>query len=292
VVVSAQANSIDLFGLGADLTMLHRSYDGNKWSAAWDLLGGAFSSPPVVLPAPSGIFGIFARGLDFLIYHANWKPGTTAQWSKLGGGLRGEPTSASAPAAVSVHNLTFVFTTADDGAIWYTVFDGNYWKPWASLGIVESGVSFVSEPVVTCFTSSEEAVVVPQSGQQQATPGSTPVNPYYAQPTPLIGAGMRIDVFRVGTRAYDGSVYANSLRHKWLDSSGWHGQLDASGNDTGHWEPIRPGGQPASWACAPSIYAPNPHKLSPVVTQPTLPPINFYVPRPGQHRRPDTQCRI
>jgi hypothetical protein len=97
VVVSAQANSIDLFGLGADLTMLRRSYDGNKWSAAWDLLGDAFISPPVALPAPSGTFDIFARGLDFLIYHANWKPGTTAQWSKLGGGLRGEPKSASAP---------------------------------------------------------------------------------------------------------------------------------------------------------------------------------------------------
>jgi hypothetical protein len=138
VVVSAQANSIDLFGLGADLTMLHRSYDGNKWSAAWDLLGGAFSSPPVVLPAPSGIFGIFARGLDFLIYHANWKPGTTAQWSKLGGGLRGEPTSASAPAAVSVHNLTFVFTTADDGAIWYTGHRSALWKAVSLLSVSQS----------------------------------------------------------------------------------------------------------------------------------------------------------
>jgi hypothetical protein len=280
VVVSAAANHIDLFGLGSDQSMLHRSYNGSKWSAAWDLLGGGFTSPPVVLPGASGTFDIFGRGLDFLIYRTTWKPGTIAQWSKLGGGLLGEPTSASAPSAVRVRNDMFVFTTADDGAIWYTIFDGNYWKPWASLGVVETAasgyaaglggaISFISEPVATFFASTE---VNPLQGGTVASGGTGttrgPPGPY-AQPAPLIGEGMRIDVFGVGT--YNGFLRGSSLWHKWLDNQGWHGQKDAGGNDTDHWELIN-----GSWACAPSIYAPNHGK-----TIVSMPPINFYVSEPN-----------
>jgi hypothetical protein len=218
--------------------MLHRSLDGNRWNS-WDQLGGAFTSPPVVLPGASGTFDIFARGLEFLIYRTTRKPGTLAQWEALGGGLLGEPTAASSPAAIRVRNNIFVFVTGIDGAIWYTVFDGNYWKAWASLDVVETAasgyaaglggaISFISEPVVAAFSWEQ---ITPIGGTALvATTGGPPAA--YAEPTPNIAQGIRVDVSGVGTN--NPFLHGSSLWHKWLDSNGWHGQLDSDGHDTGN----------------------------------------------------------
>ena len=62
-VVLTGSNQIDLFCLGPERGMLHTRWNGSKWST-WEQLGGAFSSPPVVLPSTTG-FDIFARGPRF-----------------------------------------------------------------------------------------------------------------------------------------------------------------------------------------------------------------------------------
>jgi hypothetical protein len=279
VVTSSGAKRIDLFGLGADQTLIHRAWNGSAWSA-WDILGGAFTSPPVVLPgATTGTFDIIGRGLDFLIYHTTWKPGGSADWTPIGGGLLGEPVAMSAPAAVRARQNVFVSVTGLDGAIWFTLFDGAQWRPWSSLGVVLTpeagyqqglggGISFVSEPVATTFFA-VSPIVEPGGGGSGTvnTDGGPP--PAYAQPPGPLGSAIRIDVFGVGT--YNDFLKQSSLWHKWLDGKGWHGALDANGKDTGQWERID-----GSFACAPSILAPNRAK-----TQFAMPPAEFFFVGPN-----------
>jgi hypothetical protein len=257
--VLSGANQIDLFGLGPERGMLHTRWNGSKWST-WEQLGGAFSSLPVVLPSATG-FDIFARGLDYLIYHVtNWKPGGgPANWEKLGGGLFGEPVAASAPAAVRLTTATLIFVTGADGTIWYTAFDGKLWKAWLSLGLAQHTVSlgkdpvtFISEPVPVRHTSDDIAT---GGGGAEAGP-TTSANPVASQPPPFsIASGEHIDVFAVGSD--------NALWQKRLDHDGWH--------PSGDWSSL--GG---SFACAPSIVAWVPR--STVATH--IPPAHFSLVAP------------
>jgi hypothetical protein len=216
VAASTAGNRIDLFGIGLDQGMLHRAWDGSSWTD-WEQLGGRFTSLPVILPAGSG-FDIFARGLDFMVYHTSCMPNVAGDWGLLGGPLLGAPAVASAPAAIRTRESMFVFVTGADGAIWYIRFDGKVWKPWTAIGYAQKAipgqqdaVSFVSEPVVTA-------------------------------PSDFTGSEHLVDVFAVGSD--------RALWHGWLDSTGWHGQTDSGGNETGDWQRVE-----GSFACAPSIIA-------------------------------------
>lgn len=207
VVLAPASDRIDVFALGADQGMVHRTRTGTSWSA-WQELGGCFTSEPVVLPLGTDAFDIFARGADFLIYQAKLTPAGMSDWEPLGGGLLREPTAASAPAAVRAGDDIYVFVVGIDQAIWFTRFDGTVWKPWSSLG-----GTFVSQPVATALVPASDV---------------------------LAGAAarFRIDVFAV--QAPDQSVWSNVLT-----AQGWRG-----------WSPIDAlGGQPGpgKLACAPSV---------------------------------------
>jgi hypothetical protein len=241
-------NQIDLFGLGPDRGMLHTRWGGATWSA-WEELGGAFSSRPIVLLGSTG-FDIFARGLDFMVYHAtNWKLGGPADWQLLGGGLLGEPQAASAPAAARLSSATLVFVTGADGEIWYTAFDGKVWKAWISIGPAQRApsdpVSFISEPVLVPHFSDETG---PAGGDAGATTTTTSVA---SQPPPFsIESREHVDVFGVGSD--------NALWQKRLDKDGWH--------TSGDW---------SSWggpcACAPSVVA----WVPPSSVETHIPPAHF-----------------
>lgn len=257
VVVSTGDNRIDLFGLGPDQGMLHRAWHGSavagtsplpgsgKWFD-WDELGGGFTSLPAVLPAASGAFDIFARGLDFMVYHATWTQGAPTDWQLLGGGLLGEPSAASAPTAVRVHNGTFVFVTGADGAVWYAVFDGKVWKPWLSLGPANratadnDAVTFISEPVAVALFPKSDIVVDPGPVTTSHTTGEVA-----SPPLSLVSKRTRVDVFAVGSD--------KQLWQKTLDHEGWHGHKAPDGHDTENWNWF---GDGDSFACAPSVVAP------------------------------------
>jgi hypothetical protein len=252
--VAVGDNRIDLFALGGDRGMLHIAWNGTNWSS-WESLGGGFTSLPVVLPAALGTFDIFARGLDFIVYHAHWAPGGPADWQMLGGGLLGEPSGASAPAAVRVRHGTLVFVTATDGAIWYIEFDGTVWRPWRSLGPAvssagnKSAIPFISEPVSVALYPSSDIVVEPGP---IASPGEGEAAA--SLPPSLISRRTRVDVFGVGSD--------NALWQKTLDHTGWH--------PAGNWRSL--GG---SFACAPSVVAPA-HALS----VGAMPPARFSMTAP------------
>ena len=247
------SNQIDLFCLGPERGMLHTRWNGSKWST-WEQLGGAFSSLPVVLPSTTG-FDIFARGLDFMVYHVtNWKPGGPADWQLLGGGLFGEPVAASAPAAVRLTTATLVFVTGADGGIWYSAFEGKLWRAWTSIGpaqhaasVGKDAVTFISEPVPVPHMSGDLST---GGGGTEAGP-TTGANPAPSQPPPFsIASGEHVDVFAVGSD--------NALWQKRLDHDGWH--------PSGDWSSL--GG---SFACAPSVVAWAPR---PAITTQT-PPAHF-----------------
>jgi hypothetical protein len=268
VVLSTATNHIDLFGLGIDQGMLYRSWSGSVWGD-WDELGGGFTSLPVALPGTNqGEFDLFARGLDFQLYHLTWKPNAAIDWQLLGGGLLGEQIAASAPAAVRVRDKIFVFVTASDGAVWYTAFDSKVWKPWASLGVAvkatkdTGATTFVTEPVVTVFFPMSD--IVTTGGGVISTGGGG--GAFDTQPPPTVTGHMRVDVFCVGDNG-DGT---RQLFHKWLDPHGWHGQK-VNNKETGDWELVG-----SSFACAPSIVAPN--RARTVVA---MPPVHFSMVEPN-----------
>lgn len=230
--VASGGDQIDLFCLGADRGMLHTRFSG-AWTT-WDELGGGFTSEPVVLGGPAGRFDIFARGLDCVIYHASWKPGSPADWQPLGGSLLGEPSAASAPAAVRVNDGILVFVTTTAGDISYAEFDGTVWKPWASLGLAQTAtdkldaVTFIHEPVAVARSHG----VGVQPGPVAGPPGHQ--GPLAGSPPSLITGDTRVDVFGVGS---DGALW-----QKTLDARGWN-SLGNWGNIGGHFH------------CAPSIAA-------------------------------------
>lgn len=286
VVVSTGAQQIDLFGLGIDQGMVHISWNGTVWSD-WDELGGCFSSPPVVLPTATGTFDIFARAIDYKLYHLAYDPTTQTDWKILGGGLLGEPFAASAPSALRIQSLIFLFVVGDDGAMWSIVFDGKLWKPWSSLGAAQvaaagsnvPNTSFFSEPVALWTPASKLItpipVINPNPVSQQSmltaplpnaanatssggaavaglATGATSSKPAATATSPFSG---RIDVFATGS---DGALW-----QMWMDNTGWQESWLSLGGVL---------------ACAPSVIRP---EIS--VIQSLTDPLQFNVLEPGDN---------
>ena len=247
VVVSTSAQQIDLFGLGIDQGMVHISWNGTAWSD-WDELGGCFSSPPVVLPTATGTFDIFARAIDYKIYHLAYDPTTQTDWTILGGGLLGEPVAASAPSALRIESLIFLYVVGDDGAMWSIVFDGKVWKPWSSLGAAQVAAASSNAPNTTFF-SEPVALRTPASKLIGPNPilHPDPVNP------PVSPFSGRIDVFATGT---DGALW-----QMWMDNTGWQKSWLSLGGGL---------------ACAPSVIRPE----IPVI-QSLTDPLQFNILEPG-----------
>jgi len=75
---------LDIFGLGTDDQMYHKSWEGN-WGpsiSGYDALGGKFNSPPCAVAWGPQRLDIFGLGTDNAMYHkwwdGNWGPSTDA----------------------------------------------------------------------------------------------------------------------------------------------------------------------------------------------------------------------
>ena len=121
---------IDLFGLGLDLAMYRKVWDGAAWTPVWERLGGTFSSAASVVSMEAGRIDVFARGEDYTLRHrAFGASGPLNDWQNLGGVL------ASPPVAVSWGaNRLDVFAAGPEGALWHRWWDGEIWNDWESLG--------------------------------------------------------------------------------------------------------------------------------------------------------------
>lgn len=74
-VASWGSNRLDIFGLGTDNQMYHKAWNGHAWlpsATDWELLGGAFNSPPAVASWGTNRLDIFGLGTDDQMYHKAW----------------------------------------------------------------------------------------------------------------------------------------------------------------------------------------------------------------------------
>lgn len=183
VVAAASMNSgrHDLFTVGSDLRLRHRTYADGQWTG-WQDLGGALTSAPAVASWGANRLDVFARGIDNTLQHI-WYDGTWHKWESLGGKLTSAPTVASweagrldifarttgntmihkwfasgwsnwenlgggltsAPTAASWGKSRLdVFARGKDNALWHKYFNGK-WSGWESLGgLISSAPSAAS----------------------------------------------------------------------------------------------------------------------------------------------------
>lgn len=77
-VTTWASNRLDIFGIGTDNAMYHKSWNGSQWSSSWEALGSVFNSSPSAVAWSTNRLDIFALGTDNAMYHKAW---TGSQWS-------------------------------------------------------------------------------------------------------------------------------------------------------------------------------------------------------------------
>jgi hypothetical protein len=135
-VVSWASNRLDVFALGSDNRMYHRTWDTVGWQA-WEPLGGVFNSAPAVASWGPGRLDVLGLGLDNQMYHkawdgTQWLPSRTG-WEPLGGVFNSAPAVASwGPRRLDVFGLGL------DNQMYHKAWDGTRWSPsvsdWQPLG--------------------------------------------------------------------------------------------------------------------------------------------------------------
>src|SRR5690349_3522301 len=60
---------IDVFGVGQDRAMYHKTWDGEVWTGEWERLGGIFSSDASAVSWGVGRLDLFVRGADYTLRH-------------------------------------------------------------------------------------------------------------------------------------------------------------------------------------------------------------------------------
>jgi len=114
--------------------MYHRFRSGlpgsQRWSPAWEYLGGRFSSTASIVSRDITSIDVFARGADFTLRHRrNVKvcgPTTGRAWA--GRWPRRRWPSSWGPMRMDV------FAVGTDGALWHRWWDSEIWNDWESLG--------------------------------------------------------------------------------------------------------------------------------------------------------------
>lgn len=172
---------LHVFGLGTDLSMWWRTWNGSKWSDGWTRIGGYFSSTPVVVSWGPGRFDLFARHADFSLRRRTFEDGGWAgDWQNLGGSLASEPAVVTwGPDRLDVFAVGNLAGAAPDGGLIHRWWDGDIWNDWEQIAGKSTGddVAFTSAPAATTR-----------------------------------GAG-RLDVFAVDTEG--------TLQHVWFSDSSW-----------------------------------------------------------------------
>ncbi len=205
VLVSQGSGLLDLFVLGPDNQIWHRSYN-QKWQA-WETLDGSVTSDPAVASWGLGRLDVFVRGADnsllHRVYNGSWQPLET-----LGG------SSTSAPAAVSWGpNRLDVFIRGADNGVWHNWFDGT-WHNWEPLGGI-----ITAAPTVAAWSASRLDLFVRGADNALWTQsfngtwsGWVPMGgSYLGDPTVASLRPGHLDVF---VRGAD-----NTLVHRWFEGN-------------------------------------------------------------------------
>jgi hypothetical protein len=139
---------IDLFGMGTDRAMYHRTWNGQTRTPDWDRLGGILTSEASAVSWGPNHLDVFALGSDFTLRHraydgTNW---LTSGWQNLGGSLGSPPVSVACGA-----NRLDIFAIANDGTLIHKWWDGDIWNDWKTLGPSTPNATFVSTPAAVSW---------------------------------------------------------------------------------------------------------------------------------------------
>jgi hypothetical protein len=125
IAVSWGPNRIDIFWRSANNTLVHRSWNGDAWSADEDL-GGNLTAAPAVTSWAENEMEVFAVFSDGELWNIYWDGEAWHEWKGLGGGqLVGQPAASSWGA-----DRIDVFATGRDGQLWRRWWNGEEWVPW------------------------------------------------------------------------------------------------------------------------------------------------------------------
>ena len=127
-VVTWGRDRLDVFAVGTDSALWHRSRDAAEWGA-WESRSAARSSrrPRSSPPAPACFADVFALGTDHALWHRWWDGAEWRGWEPLGGVL-------SSPVTAASWGRLDVFGLGEDHAVWHRWWDGAAWRGWEPLG--------------------------------------------------------------------------------------------------------------------------------------------------------------
>jgi hypothetical protein len=246
-------NRLDIFGLGTDRQMFHKAWTGSAWHpsvSGWEALGGAFSSPPVVVSWGANRLDIFALGLDRQMFHKAWDgnawfPSATG-WEPLGGIF------SSPPAVVSWGpNRLDIFGLGTDRQMFHKAWDGNAWFPsatgWEALGGI-----FSSPPAVAAWGPNRLDIFGLGTDRQMfhkawdgtawqpSVAGWEALGGVFSSPPAVVSWGAnRLDIFGLGT---DRQMFHKAWNGAWHPSAaGWEplGGVFTSPPAVASWGPNR-----------------------------------------------------
>jgi hypothetical protein len=273
--VALGADRLEVFGLGTDYALYHKSYNvqadatGQHWTPTWENLGGNFTSTPVAVSPTNDQVDLFGLGLDQGMVHGTRTGTAWSGWEELGGCFTSPPVVL--PAGPDSFDI---FARGADFLIYHAQLTATGLSDWAPLGggllrepIAASApaaarvrnqlyVFVVAADQATWYTQFDGKVWKPWSSLSGSFISEPVVIALFPASDVVMRHPFRIDVFAV--HAGD-----HALWHGWLDDQGWHG-----------WDP--PGTLPeGTFACAPGIVAPD---RAHTVT--SVPPAHFRVVEP------------
>jgi hypothetical protein len=122
--VSWGPGRIDLFTIGADRDLVHRSFRDGVWGEP-ESLGGRLASAPAATAWAIDELEVFAIHDDGQLWNRYWDGVSWHDWEPMGGELTGDPAASSWSA-----DRIDVFAPGRDGRVWHRWWDGTRWVDW------------------------------------------------------------------------------------------------------------------------------------------------------------------
>jgi hypothetical protein len=135
VAVAVSESRLDVFGLGTDYAVYHKTFDASitdpasQWTPAWERLGGNFMSTPAVVSTGAQQIDVFGLGIDQGMVHSSWNGIAWSDWDELGGCF------SSPPVVLPTATGTFdIFARAIDYKLYHLAYDPTTQTDWKILG--------------------------------------------------------------------------------------------------------------------------------------------------------------
>src|SRR6516165_10826125 len=142
--VTATGNDrIDVFGLGTDYSVYHKTWTrgrsgADQWTPDWENLGGNFTCVPVVTSSAVDRIDLFGLGVDQTMLHRVWNGSTWSQWDELGGAFTSPPVVLAGAASGTFD----IFGRGLDFLVYHTT-----WKPGTAAHWEALGGGLLGEPI-------------------------------------------------------------------------------------------------------------------------------------------------